>query len=163
MNLKYQEVLRQCLEAMISLLLPVVTICTPNAKEAKKMAPKADSIDACAQEIMGYGADFVLITGSQNMAEKTVNSFYGNYRRLESFSWKKYHSKYHGSGCTLAASIAGLLAQGLEAFSAIHQAQEYTAECLKHGYRIGMGQYLPNRLFWAREPEFEYDVRKSVN
>ena len=48
------------------------------------------------------------------------------------------------------AAIAGLLGQGLEPFTAIYEAQEYTWETLKHGYRIGMGQHLPNRLFWAR-------------
>jgi hydroxymethylpyrimidine/phosphomethylpyrimidine kinase len=68
---------------------------------------------------------------------------------LETFHWERLRGEYHGSGCTLAASIAGLLAQGLEPFTAIHEAQEYTWEALRHGYRIGMGQLLPNRLFWV--------------
>jgi hydroxymethylpyrimidine/phosphomethylpyrimidine kinase len=53
----------------------------------------------------------------------------------------------------LASAIAGLLAQGLEPFSAMHEAQEYTWEALKTAYRIGMGQLIPNRLFWARGEE----------
>ena len=81
------------------------------------------------------------------------NRLSGNHRLLETFSWERLPHSYHGSGCTLASAIAGLLAQGLEPFTAIHEAQEYTWETLKHGYRLGMGQYHPNRLFWARSDE----------
>ena len=81
------------------------------------------------------------------------NRLYANRRMLESFTWDRLDGSFHGSGCTLASSIAGLLAQGLEPFSAIHEAQEYTWQSLAEGYRIGMGQYLPNRLFWARDEQ----------
>jgi hydroxymethylpyrimidine/phosphomethylpyrimidine kinase len=73
---------------------------------------------------------------------------------MESFAWERLPHSYHGSGCTLSSAIAGLLAHGLEPFTAINEAQEYTWEALNNGYRIGMGQHIPNRLFWARE---EYD------
>jgi len=39
----------------------------------------------------------------------------------------------------------------MEPFSAVHEAQEYTWESLRAAYRLGMGQHLPNRLFWARD------------
>jgi hydroxymethylpyrimidine/phosphomethylpyrimidine kinase len=149
------------LEAIIALILPFVTVCTPNAAEARLMAPEADTLDACAQEIMAHGAGYVLVTGAHQIANKVTNTFYGNYRRLEVFHWDRLENNYQGSGCTLSASIAGLLAQGLSPASAIRQAQEYTLECLKSGFRIGMGQHLPNRLFWARENSFEYDVHQQ--
>ena len=34
---------------------------------------------------------------------------------------------------------------------AVREAQEYTWQALRKAYRPGMGQYLPDRLFWARE------------
>lgn len=147
------------LEAMISLILPMATICTPNANDARLMAPGADTLDACAQEIMAHGATHVLITGSHQLPNKITNTIYGNYRRLEVFHWDRLENSYQGAGCTLSASIAGLLAQGVPPSCAAYSAQEYTYECLKHGYRIGMGQYLPNRLFWAREASFQYDAK----
>lgn len=148
------------LEAMIALLLPKVTICTPTAAEARLMAPKADTLDACAHEIMGHGADHVLITGHQHEANKIANAFYGNFRRLEVFHWERLTSYFQGAGCTLSASLAGLLAQGLTMNTAVYQAQEYTAECLKQAFRAGMGKHLPNRLFWAREAQYEYDKQQ---
>ena len=137
-------------DAMVNLLFPMVTILTPNSQEARVLAPEADSLDACAQEILESGCEFVLITGTHENTHEVINKLYGNVRQLESFQWERLPYSYHGSGCTLAAAIAGLLAQGLEPFTAIHEAQEYTWETLKQGYRIGMGQYLPNRLFWAQ-------------
>ncbi len=151
------------LEAIVALLLPAVTICTPNIAEARLMAAGADTLDACAHEIMGHGADYVLITGNLQVAHKITNTFYGNFRRLEIFQWERLNHFYQGAGCTLSASLAGLLAQGLTINTAVYQAQEYTAECLKQGLRIGMGQRLPNRLFWAREASFKYDQHTLKN
>jgi hydroxymethylpyrimidine/phosphomethylpyrimidine kinase len=55
---------------------------------------------------------------------------------------------YHGSGCTLASSIASLLALGVLPVQAINDAQEYTWHSLQSAYQTGGGQVNPNRLFW---------------
>lgn len=143
------------MDAIITMLLPQTTVLTPNSDEARLLAAEADSLDACAQELLDMGAEFVLITGTHENTPTVQNRLYAEHRCLETFTWERLPQSFHGSGCTLAATIAGLLAQGLEPFTAIHEAQEYTWETLKHGYRIGMGQYLPNRLFWARDDETE--------
>ncbi|HRE31932.1 MAG TPA: hydroxymethylpyrimidine/phosphomethylpyrimidine kinase, partial [Candidatus Berkiella sp.] len=101
------------LEAMVALILPFVTVCTPNANEARLLACEADTLDACAQEIMAHGAEYVLITGQNVLPNKITNSFYGNYRRLEVFHWDRLENHYQGSGCTLSAALIGLLAQGI--------------------------------------------------
>ena len=143
----------EMLEALDTLLLPHTTVLTPNSVEARVLAPEGDNLDACAMALLDKGCEFVLITGTHENTPQVTNTLYGNRRLLESFTWERLNGSFHGSGCTLAASIAGLLAQGLEPFSAIHEAQTYTWETLKHGYRIGMGQALPNRLFWAQGEE----------
>jgi len=137
-------------QSLTRLLLPLTTVLTPNTLEARQLAPHADNLDACAMALLDMGCEFVLLTGSHESTEKVTNTLYGNRRLLETFHWQRLPDEYHGSGCTLAASIAGLLAQGYEPFSAIHQAQQYTWECLSHAYRSGKGQLIPNRLFWAR-------------
>lgn len=141
------------INAIVTLLLPQTTVLTPNSPEAHILAPEADSLNACGQELLDKGCEFVLLTGTHEEAQHVENRLFGNRRLLETFSWERLPHSYHGSGCTLAAAIAGLLAQGLEPFTAIHEAQEYTWEALRNGYRIGMGQLLPNRLFWARGEE----------
>lgn len=136
-------------EAMRTLLFPLTTVLTPNSQEARRLAPEADDLDACAQELMDAGCEYLLITGSHETTPAVINRFYGNRRLLDSFTWERLPQQFHGSGCTLAAAIAGLLAHGMEPCTAIQEAQEYTWETLKQGYRVGMGQAVPNRLFWA--------------
>lgn len=143
----------EIIEAMTVLLLPQTTVLTPNSHEARLLAPEADTLDACAMALLEKGSEFVLITGTHENTPHVENRLYTNNRLLETFSWDRLEGSFHGSGCTLASSIAGLLAQGLEPFSAIHEAQEYTWQALAQGYRIGMGQQLPNRLFWARDEQ----------
>ncbi len=141
------------IEAINELLLPQTTVLTPNSNEARLLAPEADSLGACAMALLDRGAEFVLVTGTHENTPTVVNSLYSNHRLIETFEWDRLEGEFHGSGCTLAASVAGLLAQGMEPFSAVHEAQEYTWQTLAEGYRIGMGQRLPNRLFWAREEQ----------
>ncbi|WP_018952612.1 bifunctional hydroxymethylpyrimidine kinase/phosphomethylpyrimidine kinase [Thioalkalivibrio sulfidiphilus] len=146
----------EVVDCLRSLLLPLTTLLTPNSLEARRLAPESDNLDACAMALLDHGAEFVLITGSHENTPEVHNTLYGNRRKLETFTWPRLEGSYHGSGCTLASAIAGLLAQGTEPLSAAHEAQEFTWQALNHGYRIGMGQRLPNRLFWA-SPDEEHD------
>lgn len=141
------------MESMTTQLLPQTTVLTPNSHEARVLAPEADTLEACAMALLERGAEFVLITGTHENTRHVENRLFGNNRLLETFTWERLEGSFHGSGCTLASSIAGLLAQGLEPFAAVHEAQEYTWQALAEGYRIGMGQQLPNRLFWARDEQ----------
>ena len=148
-------------DALLSLLVPLTTVMTPNTLEARALSPEADTLDACAQELMDHGCEYVLITGTHEQTSQVVNTLYGNRRKLETYQWERLPHSYHGSGCTLASAIAGLLAQALEPFTALHEAQEYAWETLQHGYRIGMGQLLPNRLFWAEQHTHVDDDEES--
>ncbi len=137
--------------ALRELLFPQATVATPNSEEARQLAPEADTLEACGQELLDTGCQFVLLTGTHEDSAHVENRLFGNHRLLETFTWERLPEQYHGSGCTLSAAIAGLLGQGLEVFTAVHEAQEYAWEALRNGYRLGMGQFLPNRLFWARD------------
>lgn len=143
------------LDAMVNLLFPYVTILTPNSQEARAFAQEADNLDACAQELLEHGCEYVLITGTHENTPTVINNLYADHQLIESFNWERLPQSFHGSGCTLAVAIAGLLAQGLDPANAIYEAQEYTWETLNNGYRIGMGQSIPNRLFWAHGDDEE--------
>lgn len=141
------------IDAMVNLLFPLTTVLTPNSREARALAPEADSLEACAQELLEAGCEYVLITGTHERTTEVINTLHSNRRLLESYAWERLPNSYHGSGCTLAAAIAGLLAHGLDPLAAVHEAQDYAWQSLKHGYRAGMGQHIPNRFFWAQSEE----------
>ena len=143
----------ETLTAMRELLLPLTTVITPNSQEARLLAREADNLDACAEELQDMGCSYVLITGTHEDTPEVTNTLYNNHRKLESFSWGRLPHSYHGSGCTLAASISAMLAHGLDPFNAIHEAQEYTWQALQAGYQLSNGQYFPSRFYWSREEE----------
>jgi hydroxymethylpyrimidine/phosphomethylpyrimidine kinase len=140
-------------DSIRQLLLPRATVVTPNSPEARRLAPEADTLDACACAMLDRGAQYVLVTGTHERTRHVDNTLYHGHERLESFRWDRLPHSYHGSGCTLAASLAGLLAHGVDVLEACHEAQRYTWEALSQGYRPGMGQHLPDRLFWSREQD----------
>lgn len=137
-------------DALRVLLLPQATLVTPNTEEVRRLAPDADTLDACAQELMSLGCDYILITGTHENTPQVINRLYGNKRLLDAFKFERLPDTYHGSGCTVAAACAATLAHGLEPANAVAQALQYTWNTLKHGYRLGMGQHLPDRMYWGR-------------
>lgn len=141
--------------AMRELLLPQTTILTPNSLEARRLAEGDDdeevSLALCAERLIGMGCEFVLVTGTHEPTADVVNTLYGRTGVIRTDNWVRLPGSYHGSGCTLASAIAAMLANGLDIPEAVREAQDYTWHALKKAYRPGMGQFLPDRLFWARE------------
>jgi hydroxymethylpyrimidine/phosphomethylpyrimidine kinase len=90
-----------------------------------------------------------------------INNLYGTGGVIRTDSWDRLPGSYHGSGCTLASAIAASLANGLPIAEGVYEAQEYTWQSLKAGFRPGMGQYLPDRLFWARDDTDAEEGNKS--
>jgi hydroxymethylpyrimidine/phosphomethylpyrimidine kinase len=54
-----------------------------------------------------------------------------------------------------------MLANGLELPEAVREAQNYTWHALAKAYRPGMGQFIPDRLFWARDDDAEPPVEEE--
>ena len=138
-------------EAMSVLLIPQTALLTPNTLEVMRLAPDADNVDAAAQAILSMGCAFVLVTGTHEVSAEVINRLYGNRRLLETFHWERLPHTYHGSGCTLAAACAATLAHDIDVLEAVSEAQDFTWQALAHGTRMGMGQHIPDRMYWARD------------
>ncbi|MDB5865264.1 MAG: Phosphomethylpyrimidine kinase [Betaproteobacteria bacterium] len=145
--------------ALRELLVPQTTIITPNSLEARRLAiDDSDEDDdpdlaECASRLIASGCEYVLVTGTHENTPQVINTLYGQEGILRSDSWQRLPGSYHGSGCTLASAIAATIANGLAIGDAVKDAQEYTWQTLKSAFRPGMGQRIPDRLFWAREEE----------
>jgi hydroxymethylpyrimidine/phosphomethylpyrimidine kinase len=145
--------------AIRELLVPQSTVVTPNIPELRRLAGEEDNEDAgiaeCAQKLLDSGCEYVLVTGTHDSTPEVVNTLFHRGGVLRSDSWQRLPGSYHGSGCTLAAALAANLARGLDIGDAVYEAQDYTWQALAHAFRPGMGQHLPDRLFWAREEQAE--------
>jgi len=157
------------LDAMRELLIPQATIITPNSMEARRLASDDENeeddpaLDECAQRLLSMGCEYVLITGTHEQTSKVINTLYNENGIVSSDSWARLSGIYHGSGCTLSSAIASLLAQGVGVPEAVKEAQEYTWQTLNAGFRPGMGQHIPDRLFWARGDEDDESQAESQN
>ena len=151
--------------AMSELLFPQATLITPNSLEARRLAfyddneeVKNTSLDEAALRLLEMGSEYVLITGTHERTSDVVNALYGAASQasnalIKAYHWERLPGSYHGSGCTLTSAIAACLAHGLSMEEAIQEGQEYAWQTLKNGFRPGMGQFIPDRFFWARDDD----------
>jgi hydroxymethylpyrimidine/phosphomethylpyrimidine kinase len=152
------------ISAIRELLVPQSTVVTPNIPELRRLAGEDDNDDVglaeCAQILLDSGCEYVLVTGTHDSSTAdVVNTLYHRGGVLRADTWQRLPGSYHGSGCTLASALAANLARGLDIGDAVYEAQDYTWQALAHAFRPGMGQHLPDRLFWAREGELDRDER----
>ena len=150
----------EMIEAMIGLLLPQTTLLTPNSLEARRLAQQlgaaeesgraAADLAQCAHSLIDAGCEYVLVTGTHEGTPQVINTLYGSHGAVRTDRWDRLPGSYHGSGCTLASAIAAHLASGMSVVEAVQGAQEYTWRTLAAGFRPGMGQLIPDRLFWSR-------------
>ena len=143
------------LAAIRELLIPQCTVITPNTLELRRLALEDDEdesrIEKLALRLVEMGAEFVLVTGTHEATPDVINTLFSDKGLLRSDNWHRMPGSYHGSGCTLASALAATIARGLDISEAAREAQEYTWQTLKFGFRPGMGQLIPDRLFWARD------------
>lgn len=157
----------EMMAAMCELLFPQATLITPNSLEARRLAfydegdeVKHSALEECALRLLGMGSEYVLITGTHERSHDVVNSLYGMLPNqapglIKDYHWERLPGSYHGSGCTLTSAITACLAHGLSMEEAVHEAQEFTWQTLRHAFRPGMGQFIPDRFFWARESDVQ--------
>jgi len=149
------------ISAMRELLIPQTTLITPNSLEARRLAQDDSNendepdLNECARRLLNLGCEYVLVTGTHENTAQVVNTLHDQQGVVRTDSWQRLPGIFHGSGCTLASAVAATIANGLGVPEAVRDAQEYTWQTLKFAYRTGMGQLIPDRLFWAREEKPE--------
>lgn len=160
----------EMIDAMRELLLPQVTILTPNSLEARHLALQENDssktklyLNLCAQRLLDMGCEYVLITGTHENTVQVTNTLFSAEGIVRSDHWQRLEHTYHGSGCTLASAIAACLANGLPVSDSVIEAQDYTWQTLQAGFRPGMGQHIPNRLYWAKLDEDDTDTEEIRN
>jgi hydroxymethylpyrimidine/phosphomethylpyrimidine kinase len=130
-------------------LLPLTHILTPNFKEARLLTGQK-TLKTSADVLLQKGCDYILMTNADESLElkRVSNTLFAQNETPVTYYWDRLPHQYHGSGCTLASSLAGLIAQGLSPINAIEDAQQFTWNALEKAYLTGKGQHNPKRLFW---------------
>jgi hydroxymethylpyrimidine/phosphomethylpyrimidine kinase len=130
------------LAAVIRALLPLATVVTPNLDEAELLtgirARDEAGMLAAARAIKALGPRWVLVTGG-HLPGDPVDLLYDGERAVRFSSGRLANPHTHGTGCTLAAAIASLLALGADVPEAVTGAREYLTGAISGGFPLGTG------------------------
>jgi len=142
-------------DALTRLMLPLASVCTPNAHEAARLVggeilTESDAKDA-ARAIHAMGPASVLVKGGHLDAEEDAVDvlFDGEvFHIMRSPRIDTPHT--HGTGCTYAATIAARLAHGDTVAEAVTSAHAYVHEAIKAGLPIGNGHGPTDHFYFLR-------------
>jgi hydroxymethylpyrimidine/phosphomethylpyrimidine kinase len=145
------------IEAVRVRLTPLATLLTPNIAEAaqllgtKEAASEEDAL-AQAEALYELGCKAVLLKGGHGPGDQAVDILC-DASGIERFARPKVATPHtHGTGCTLSAAIAALLARGAKLPDAVRRAKDYVWEGLVAGcsLRVGHGNGPVDHLYAIR-------------
>jgi hydroxymethylpyrimidine/phosphomethylpyrimidine kinase len=132
-------------EALKRRLMPLAALLTPNIPEAEVLAGMAIRTEAdmlhAAEVLLTLGVPAVLLKGGHMEGEVLVDLL-ATEQGVTRFEDARIASRHtHGTGCTLASSIAAGLAQGMDLVAAVTRARRYVRAALlaAPGYGAGHG------------------------
>ena len=142
------------IDTLISTVIPVATVLTPNIPEAEKIAGMEihdlDGMKRSAERIAGMGAKAVLVKGGHRVGNADDLLFDGSSFTV--FPGHRIDTKNtHGTGCTLSSAIASYLALGEDLPSAVGKAKEYVTGAIEHALELGKGNGPTDHFFRYRE------------
>ena len=151
------------LDAFRELLLPQTTVLVGNHSTlwrwllpewSSERSPTARDIAKAAAEM---GVPYTLVTGIPLPDQFLDNVLATPQAVLGSEKFERFEAVFSGAGDTLSAALAALVASGSDLAAAATEALGYLDRCLDGGFRPGMGNVVPDRLFWA-QPEGETEA-----
>lgn len=117
-------------QALLTELIPLATVVTPNLDEAAVLAGRGISgSDAGAEALWeAFRVPFLLKGGHGDQAAVRDVLVTGEGTRAWEFS--RLEGEFHGTGCILSASIAAHLTRGLELAEAVDRAEAFLHEAM---------------------------------
>ena len=135
---------RMTSETALAVAAPMVALATPGVPPVWHGTAHGDAL-AHARALRALGCTHVLVTGGHDEGSDVVINRWLGPDRQQNWSWPRLPGGFHGSGCTLAAATAALLALGNTMAQALTKAQGYTQRALAASYAIAPGQRIPQR------------------
>ncbi|MBT5050206.1 MAG: bifunctional hydroxymethylpyrimidine kinase/phosphomethylpyrimidine kinase [Rhodospirillaceae bacterium] len=140
----------EAIETLRTRLVPRATVLTPNVPEAEALsgmtATDEASLDHMAEVLLSLGPQAVLLKGGHRegdiVRDRLVTA--DGTRIFENPRIDTMHT--HGTGCTLASSIAAGIAQGLSLADAVERAEAYLHEAIRTAPGLGGGHGPVNHL-----------------
>lgn len=142
--------------ALKTRLIPMARLLTPNVPEAEALTgAKAETVadlSVIADKLTRLGAKAALVKGGHMTGTTVSDVLVDGTARPEIFTSQRIDTPHtHGTGCTLASSIACGLAQGLDLVDAVKRARAYVLEAIATAPGYGHGHGPLNHAHTVRD------------
>ncbi len=136
-------------------LIPLATLITPNLPEAAALlgttiAQSLDDAEAQATALLALGCHAVLVKGGHRQGPQATDVLATAGGKVEHIQapWIETPNT-HGTGCTLSAAVAALLATGVPLDEAVRGAKRYLTAAISAGqsHTIGSGHGPVDHMF----------------
>ncbi|MBT0880393.1 MULTISPECIES: bifunctional hydroxymethylpyrimidine kinase/phosphomethylpyrimidine kinase [unclassified Campylobacter] len=125
-------------------------ILTPNKLEAELLCGfeinSKEKLKDAAKKLIDLGAKSVIAKGGKYF-DLAIDYFYDGKDFYELYGKPLNTTNDHGAGCTLSASIAANLANGLSKLQAVKDAKLYTQNAMEFAPNLGSGRGPLNHMF----------------
>ena len=154
-------------DAFRELMLPQTTVLVGNHSTlwrwllpdwTSERSPTARDIAKAAAEL---GVPYTLVTGIPLPDQFVDNVLATPQAVVCSEKFERFEAVFSGAGDTLSAAMAALVASGSDLEAATTEALSYLDRCLDAGFRPGMGNVVPDRLFWAQPDSEDEELTKE--
>jgi hydroxymethylpyrimidine/phosphomethylpyrimidine kinase len=151
------------LDAFRELMLPQTTLLVGNHSNlwrwllpdwSGERSPSPRDIAKAASE---HGVPYTLVTGISLPDQFIDNVLATPQTVLYSEKFERFEATFSGAGDTLTAALTALLGNGHDLPSATAEALTYLDHSLDAGFHPGMGNIVPDRMFWAQADTDEPD------
>ncbi|WP_133135729.1 bifunctional hydroxymethylpyrimidine kinase/phosphomethylpyrimidine kinase [Legionella rowbothamii] len=137
--------LPEAVDTLISELMPLATLITPNLPEAHTFtdlnAQSAEEMIIVGQRLLALGPQHVLLKGGHLTSYTSNDLLMSHNGDSHWFESPRINSKNtHGTGCTLSAAITACLAQNIPMKKACAIAKNYLFEAIKAAKDNSVGQ-----------------------
>ncbi|MEO6699042.1 MAG: thiamine phosphate synthase [Paraperlucidibaca sp.] len=137
-------------EALLKVLARTAVI-TPNTLELRRLAACDDDAEAI-RVLTAAGAPAIWVTGGHEAGNQLMNRLYLKGELVLETSQARLDGEFHGSGCTLAATLGAAIARGLSVHEAVPLTEACVRQALLHADRPrDTGQFIPNRLAFSNQ------------
>lgn len=131
--------------ALLTQLLPIATLLTPNLHEAARLLGAAPAVDEQmmakqAELLIAFGPKSVLVKGGHAEGREAADIFCDGKRVFRLAAPRIATKNTHGTGCTLSSAIAAYLARGLSLPEALSQAKTYLTGAIAEAGSLKVGQ-----------------------
>jgi hydroxymethylpyrimidine/phosphomethylpyrimidine kinase len=129
--------------AILTELMPLATLATPNLDEAALLAGFAvgdvDDMHRAAAALVAAGAGAVLVKGGHLPGAEVVDVLHAGGAQAEFRRARVATRSTHGTGCTLSAAIAACLARGEALEPAVERSLEWVHRAIAAAPGLGRG------------------------